>query len=375
MEASDKREDAASGPQEVGEMAVDPRQLAGSLLRKLADIPWMGLGAIGTGVGVALLYAYFRSIDFMPSDIPSILAASVFVALLALGFYLVVVLALVAPVWAYREFGLPIAAVLDRPTSPRERWGLPALQVLGVGLFLLFVGVRSWFQCEAIAPWFLLAGGGLASVGAAAWVAIERATAGRRAAWWRRLTPALGVCFFSTLPFAVLVGLLPFGEGAGWWSLALVLLIWLMVVCGTRWEGIPVWGYALLMTGMLPAVVFAVPYLLGHSGHFPATVAQMAGIRAVKADELRVPTSTCQLIQSALGGRSAVQGVHCDAGDWGTAHARVLSSFGPRWLIEVQLSAAPGSTSASERLRLTIPGEGVHLVRPQSVAPRSACAR
>lgn len=81
------------------------------------------------------------------------------------------------------------------------------------------------------------------------------------------------------------------------------------------------------MTCMLPALVFVIPHLLGRPAHFPATVAQMAGIRAAKVDELRVPTSTCQLIQSALGQRAAAQGVHCDAGEWGTAHARVLSSL------------------------------------------------
>lgn len=245
MEANDKREEPAQEPKEAGESSVDPRQLAGSLLRTLNGIPWLGFGAIGTAVGVALLYAYFRSIDFMPSDIASILAASVFVALLALGFYLVVVLALIGPVWAFREFGLPVVSVPDRPASPLESWGLPALQVLGVGLFLLFVGARSWLRCEAIAPWLLLAGTVLALVGAITWAAAERAIAGRRVAWWRRLAPAFGVCFFGTLPFVVLVGLLPTVDSAGWWNVALVLLMWLMVVCATRWERIPVWGYAL----------------------------------------------------------------------------------------------------------------------------------
>lgn len=120
MEANDKREGPAEGPKEAGEPAVDLRQLAGSLLRMLRAVPWMSLGAIGTAVGVALLYAYFRSIDFMPSDIASILAASVFVALLALGFYLFVVLALIGPGWAFREFGLPVVPVPDRPASPLE---------------------------------------------------------------------------------------------------------------------------------------------------------------------------------------------------------------------------------------------------------------
>ena len=227
MEASEKGLNSAGGVDDLGEPAPDPKRLAGSLMRTLHDIPWVSLGAIGTGVGVALLYAYFRSIDFMPSDIPSILGASVFVALLALGFYLWVVLSLIGPVWAFREFGLPVAPASDRPTSRLGGWGLPALQVLGVGLFLLVIGVRSALRCEATGLWMVLFGAGLALAGAIAWAAAEWAIASQRAAWWRRLAPALAVCFFSTLPFVVLVGLMPLEEGAGWWSVALVLLLWI----------------------------------------------------------------------------------------------------------------------------------------------------
>lgn len=375
MEASEKGLNSAGGVDDLGEPAPDPKRLAGSLLRTLHDIPWVSLGAIGTGVGVALLYAYFRSIDFMPSDIPSILGASVFVALLALGFYLWVVLSLIGPVWAFRELGLPVASPQDRPASGFERWSLPALQVLGVGLLLLYIGVRSSLGCEAIAPWFLVLGLALALLGSAAWGLSERATAGHRAAWWRRLLPALGVCCAGILPFLGLLALLPSEGGTGWWSLVFVLLMWLLVVGATRWEGIPVWAYALGVTALLPAVMFSLPSLLGHSAHFPATVAQMAGIRAAKVDELRVPDSTCRLIQSALGKRAAVQGVHCDTDGWGTVHARVLSSFGPRWLIEVQTASPQQPPAPPERMRLTIPGEGVHLVRHPAPTPRDACAR
>jgi hypothetical protein len=44
----------------------DPLGLARLLLEQLAAIPWVGLGAIGTGFGVGLLAFYFRSIDFVP---------------------------------------------------------------------------------------------------------------------------------------------------------------------------------------------------------------------------------------------------------------------------------------------------------------------
>jgi hypothetical protein len=374
MEAGDKGLDKAQEAPEAGDQSgapPDPKQLAGALLQQLRDIPWMSLGAIGTGVGVLLLYAYFQSIDFMPSDIPSILGASVFVALLLLGSYLVVVGSLIAPLWMFRELGLSAepAQVHDK-TRRLLRLGLPGLQFLGVGLFLLYLGAQGVSRCDAFASWFIAVGGCLAALGAMAWAAAEWASIGQRPAWWRRLLPLLGVCVFSTLPFWVVVQLLTTGEGLGWWSLGLGLVVWLAVVFGSRWERMPVWAYALMVTALTVLFTLSLPLLHGHSAQVPARVAQLAGIRGGQVDELRIPQSTCRLIQSAIGDRSGFKAPLCDGGEWGTAHARVLSSFGPRWLIELQ-TAAP--QDASQRLRLTIPGDSVHMVRPQPAAPRNAC--
>ncbi len=115
----------------------DPLGLARLLLEQLAAIPWVGLGAIGAGFGVGLLAFYFRSIDFVPPDISSVLGASVFVAMLAFVLSAWVVVSLVGPLWMYREMGLPPVVIADGQEAPRAAaLALPALQLLGVGLFL-----------------------------------------------------------------------------------------------------------------------------------------------------------------------------------------------------------------------------------------------
>lgn len=357
----------------AGEAPVDPKQLAAALLRRLHRVPWVSLGAIGTGLGVGLLFAYFRSIDFMPSDIPSILGASVFVALLALVLYLGTVLSLMAPVWAFREFGLSVAPS-ETMTRPRllVHLALPSLQFLGVGLFLLFIGARGAQRCDVTAPWFLTIGICLAVLGLVAWGAAEWATAGQRRAWWRRLAAVLGVCLYGCLPFGVFVEVLATGEGASWWSLGFAALLWVALAFGAGWVRWPLWAYGVVVSALALVLLLSVPILMGRSTYFPAKVAEFAGIRASKADELRVPDNTCRLIHSAIGERSPAKPLRCDGTEWGTVHARVLSSFGPRWLIEVQTAAA-NESGAKELLRLTIPGDGVHLVRAQPAAPKDAC--
>ncbi len=91
-------------PVEKDAETIDPWDVVKRLFQRIGALPWVAFGAIGTGCGVALLHFYFRSIDFIPADIPSILGASVFVAMLAFAFYMWVVLSLIAPLWGYVAF-------------------------------------------------------------------------------------------------------------------------------------------------------------------------------------------------------------------------------------------------------------------------------
>jgi len=282
----------------------DPVGLARLLLKQLADIPWVGLGAIGTGFGVALLAFYFRSIDFVPPDIPSVLGASVLVAMLAFALGAWVVVSLVGPLWMHREMGLAPVVMADGQGAPRAAaLALPALQLLGVGLFLSLL--------------------------------------------WP-------------------------GQGGEWWHLGLLAMLWLCVVVASAFLGrFPVWACVLMATVSFPAMVMLLSVAMGKPSLFPGKVAELAGIRSSKVIELRVPTSTCLLVQSALGTARADKPLNCDGSAWAAAHAQVLSTLGARWLIEIPL-AGDQPQGRNGALQLTVPAEGLHITRQTPAAKSSA---
>lgn len=358
---------AAQAPlaQQADSESIQPMALLKRFFEQLGAIPWVAFGAISTGLGVALLYFYFESIDFVPADIPAILSASLFVALLAAAFYLYTVGSLLLPLWAYREAGLDDQTEIRRPSS------LWALQVAGTGAFLLFIGYQMWRDCKPSAEYLAIPGTVLLLVGGIGWLWYDRKRAGHQYPWWRRQLSAMNVCFFGTFPFLALFSLLYPMQGAGWEHLGVLVAVWLLVVLGssTLFLKIPLWGCVLLVMVVTPLFMVPIPGMLGRASHLPELVAEMAGIRAKQANELRVPAKTCELIQSALGAAMSVEPVTCnEGGGWGSVHAQVLSNLGDRWLIELPL-AGTQPQGRNGAIRITIPGEGVHTVRQIAVLP------
>ncbi len=353
---------------ELNEEPIKPKELIKWVFEQLQAIPWVACGAMGTGAGIALLYFYFASIDFVPADIPSILSASLLMAMLALAFYMWVVVCLLAPLAAYRAMDLHVDENLEDKASQAPKsvgtsavW---ALQLVGVGGLLLFISVPEVVRCVPLFEYLLIAGAVFTCVGVFGWWRNERTKAGYRQAWKKRLGLALVVSVAGALPFIVLTQLVISNLGADWPHLVAFLAVWLTVVAVSAFvDRIPVWGCALMLTILCPILVYSLPGLLGFPAFFPTKVAQLAGIRAEKPAELRVPISTCKLIASAVGTSKVMKPVSCEAdADWGAVHAQVLSNLGERWLIEVQLDG-PQPKGRNGAVRVTIPGEGVHTVR------------
>lgn len=346
---------------------IQPMELVKRLFEQMAAFPWVACGAIGTGFGVALLYFYFRSIDFIPADIPSLFGASLFVAMLAFALFVWVVASLIAPLWAYRE------ADFDDPNGDGGVSGLWALQLLSAGAFLLFIGYRLWRDCKSSEEYVLIPGAILTLCGAVGWAVHEMKRTSHKHPLWKRQLRALGVCFFGVLPFIAFVSFLLPSKGSEWLHVGVFFGVWLLVVVGssTFLHNIPLWGCALLVMVGAPIFMISITGLQGHSSALPTQIAQVAGIRSKNPDELRVPKSTCDLIQNALGSAQAVNPLICGEGAWGTAHAQVLSNLGDRWFIELSLAgaAAQGSNGV---LRLSIPGDGVQKVR-RIAAPPASC--
>lgn len=70
------------------------------VFQSLNEIPWLSLTAIGTLLGVTILFWYFRSIDFFPSDFSVLIGLGVGAAASAFGALCVLTLGLFAPAWS-----------------------------------------------------------------------------------------------------------------------------------------------------------------------------------------------------------------------------------------------------------------------------------
>lgn len=367
---SDKCLDSATSSTPLPEdkaAAIAPAELARRLNRLLNAIPWVSLGAIGTGLGIALLHFYFQSIDFVPADIAAILSASLFVALLAGALCLGVWVCLIFPLWTYRETGLH---------EPAEAWrvsGLWALQLLGAGAFLLFVGYRLWRYCmHEAALYGVVPGAALTLLGVVGWIFYERRRMPHTQSMILRCLSAAAVCFASMLPFFALWSFLMPNQGSNWFHIAVFFGVWLVAVAGssTFLRTVPLWGCAIIVVACMPMLMISIPIFQGQASLLPTRVAELAGIRTKKVGELRVPRDTCLLVQSAVGPAKTSKPVSCEGGEWGTVHAQVLSNVGDRWLIELKLEGDMPQQKHSA-LRLTIPGEGVQTVLPV-VVPKQA---
>lgn len=157
---------------------IEPMMLLKRLVAFMGALPWVTLGAVGTGCGLALLYFYFRSIEFLPADIPAMLSASLFVGLLAAALCLYTAGSLLAPLWAYREAGLDDQTDINRPSS------LWTLQLVGVGAFLLFVGYRLWRDCKNDPEFVLVPGAVFVLIGGLGWAWYQIKQTAHQHPWW-----------------------------------------------------------------------------------------------------------------------------------------------------------------------------------------------
>jgi hypothetical protein len=360
-------------------LPAEVRDVFNRLCRLLKDAPWVGFGACLTAMGAAFLYFYFQSIDYLPADIPAILAASAAVAALALAFMVLMALSLIAPRWGFQSSGL--FAFAETAESRVGLWGLDwllvAFQLIGPGVVLLVVAFRMWIDCNPVWVFPVLPGSVFFIAGLFVWIQKERlvrCTFQHRA---RRLWDALWVMWLCCLPFIALTWFLISHQGVGWLDLVMLLLVWLcmLFVNALLTRKLPVWVLASVAFMLLLLLLLSVPFFLGKPSLFPIRVAELSGIRDRTPGELRIPKDTCSLIQSGLAEGQTSAALKCDTGsEWGSVKAQVLSNLGDRWFIEVPLDAGDKAGGGGS-LRITIPGEGVQTVRRivPKAEPASSC--
>ncbi|MDR3369482.1 hypothetical protein [Rhodoferax sp.] len=332
-----------------------------TLFETLRDIPWLPLTAIGTLLGVSLLWTYFQSIDYFPTDLPALISLGVATAVCAFCWYALLAVGLFAPAVMYRQYRVDDKVVqnkLERAFSPLELLGL---QFGSVGMLFGWLAYKDYRDCSGLSIGYGVIGAVSLLLFAVALSKIvwARGTVGQRL---ERLYVCVGIAAFGA--FIALIFLLPLPVlKTEYFDFSILFFVFwglAMLANAVLAERLPV--AALVFVGAFAVLIsfIVIPALVGKPSLFPQMVASTMGVRHDRAQEFRVPAKTCQLIQSGLGTQHAPS-LSCSSGDWSAVKMQVLSNVGEQWLVEIQMNAARNSVETS--FRMTIPKADVHLVQ------------
>lgn len=333
------------------------------LFESIKEIPWVSLAAFSTLLGGSVLFFYFRSIGYMPSDLSALVALGGVTALATFGVLVVQTLSIFAPAWIYQMHGVEQAALNAEASRPFKLWELISLQCGGVAALFLWIAYAYYRDCEVV-EWLTLTVGGvmlpffLVALGN---IVTHKGTRGARL---NRLNTSWVIALFALLPFYVLYDIR--GVFTGGWidPFYLVLICWGVLVIGNSWLATSLkWQGVFLLTiyGML---VFFVVVSIAISGKsvFPTMVATTLGLRSDGPTELILPQETCKLVRDVMASEGGEPPLHCDESSSHRLRVQVLSNVGERWLIE--LDAKPeDQAEVRHQVRITIPATGVQRVR------------
>jgi hypothetical protein len=138
------------------------------LFETLREIPWVSLTAISTLAGVLILFLYFQSINYFPSDFAALVSLGAATAICAIGVVVVLSLGLFAPAAVYSHYSsdeLP----LGHPISLTQ-FQLVALQLGGVGGVFISIAYPLYRDCDVIFNHYGTIGIVLIGIGLVAWV-------------------------------------------------------------------------------------------------------------------------------------------------------------------------------------------------------------
>lgn len=332
------------------------------LFESLKEIPWVSLAAGSTVLGGSILFFYFRSIAFIPTDLSTLVGLGGAAALAALGLFVVLTLGLFASATIYQ-----IHVAGQHGENPRSRktantWGLGFLQLGGIGWLLLLGAYFSYRQCDAVDSISLVAAGIFLPFFLAGSIGMIRESVGFARQLWSFYVSMI-ISLISVASFLTLFAFRDFFHLPGMNPVAMMLPVWLAIVAGNsflatrlKWQGVAV-ASAILTT----TLIFVASMASERKSFFPSLVATTLGVRSDGPRELMVPLETCELVRGALLRANTSSNLSCQDAHWNQVHAQILSNVGERWLIELSVGAFAEHADA-KRVRLTIPGSGVQLV-------------
>lgn len=333
------------------------------LFESLKEIPWLSLTAVGTLLGVLILFSYFQSIDYFPSDFSALISLGVATAVGAVGLTFVLALGLFLPATIYRDYASNDAANPAGAKRPFTELELIGLQLGGVGFVLGLIARSQYLDCGAVLTGYSLLAVGSLLLWAIACLRILRSD-GTRKQRFHRLQASAGIAVFSSSLCIVFLPLLPVFASESLDATVILFTFWALAIIAnaSAAKNLPIPGL-LLTGGLIVGILFiATPMATEGDSIFPKMVANLLGVRQEQAQDLRVPEKTCRLIKSAMGGSVSSADLRCEADDWGKVKAQILSNVGDQWMIELAVVSALDQSKTS-KLRLTVPRADIQVVR------------
>ncbi|MDR7307653.1 hypothetical protein [Rhodoferax saidenbachensis] len=329
----------------------------------LSEIPWLSLTALGTLLGVTILFWYFRSIDFFPSDYSVLIGLGVGAAASAFGVLCVLALGLFAPAALYRAH---ISESEEKKAEVKQHFTeleMVGLQLGGVGLVF---GATAYPELRDCGIW--LSFSSVLSVGMLLlWLVtlVKILLAREKQTSWRDTTStAVGIAAANMFTFVILASLLPVFSSAYLSAGVILITLWMVAIFANASAAVRLRLLEIsIAAGIVVVVLFVLlPAAASKRNLFPEMTASFLGIRDDAPADLRVPTKTCQLIRSAVPDGMVSKDLRCDADDWGKVKAQVLSKVGDQWLIEFSAEKKSDPVAVAT-FRITIPRSDVQVIR------------
>jgi hypothetical protein len=345
------------------------------IFKSLHQIPISSMTALSTLIGVSILFAYFKSIDHPPSEFPSVILLGVAATVFCMFALAVLAIGLLGPVVAYQQY---VAIEKKLPTAKRKlfsNYELVSMQLAGMGLLLSLVAYIN-FSCGDSVSWWGILGGVLLVHGLIVslklvWFAGD--VSRRSARGWTTVFVSLS----ALTPFLMLLPLKELLQSNGVFSMATFLTLWVMAILVNALLAGKLKGLELSIFGLAFAAYLYVvmPLLSGQPSYIPTKVATFLGIRSPEVLDLRVPVSTCRLIEDEVKSQAGASLPRCSSNEWGKVRARVLSNVGDSWVLELE-NVKADDHPVQQSLRLTVPKEGIQIVyAPPQKTPAAACEK
>jgi hypothetical protein len=329
------------------------------LFETLKEIPWVSLTAISTLSGVLILFLYFQSIDYFPSDFAALITLGAAAAVCAIGVIVVLSLGLFAPAAVYSHYSSD-EQPLGHPISITE-FELVALQLGGVGALFLWIAYPIYRDCDVFSNEYGVVGFVLTGIGLVAWIRLL-APKGSAGSYFARGWAVLSLTALGLMP-ALIVS--PLGElfTASEISFDVAFFtFWILAILANAATGNKLRVVGTVFFGAILVVLLyvAAPIATNRAGFFPTLVAKELGIRGGQSSSVLVSKRSCELLQRAQATEGKKSSMVCSTEEWSELQATVLSNVGDRWLLEVDGEKLPNG--APQKLRLAFPRNDIQVV-------------